>query len=119
MLKVHGIAALVVSDDLLYSERRAESRRWLYQNAQILNITRFEGIAYNGSSNMRAYNVMFLRRVDAPTSDVCSATMFNEGISESEIQDAARNLSKAIYSESLDVPKDKYFRYFRLMNEDV
>ena len=119
MLKVHGIAALVVSDDLLYSERRAESRRWLYQNAQILNITRFEGIAYNGSSNMCAYNVMFLRRVDAPTSDVCSATMFNEGISESEIQDAARNLSKAIYSESLDVSKDKNFRYFRLMDEDA
>ena len=119
MLKIHGIAALVVSDDFLYSAHRSESRRWLFQNAQILNITRFDGITYNGSSNMRAYNVMFLRRSDAPTSDVCSATLFKAGTDEAEIKDAAQNLRKAIYAEGIDVPKDEHFRYFRLLEEDV
>lgn len=118
-LRLHGVAALVVSDDLLYSEHRAESRRWLYQHAQILNITRFDGIAYEGSSNMRAYNVLFLRRSDAPTSDVCSATLFRVDTGEAEIQETAQNLSKAIYAESMDVPKDEHFRYFRLRDEDT
>ena len=119
MLKIHGIAALVVSDDFLYSAHRSESRRWLYQNAQILNITRFDGITYNGSSNMRAFNVLFLRRLDASTSDVCSATLFKAGTDEAEIKDAAQNLRKAIYAEGIDVPKDEHFRYFRLLEEDV
>lgn len=119
MLKIHGIAALVVSDDFLYSAHRYESRRWLYENVQILNITRFDGIAYNGSSNMRAYNVMFLRRLDAPTSDVCSATLFKAGTDEAKIKDAAQNLRKAIYAEDTDVPKDEHFRYFRLLEEDT
>lgn len=119
MLKTHGVAALVVSDDLLFSERRAESRKWLYQNARILNITRFDGIAYNDSSNLRSYNVMFLRKMKAPATDVCSATLFKVGTSESEIEETAKSLSKAIHAEDIDVPKDEHFRYFRLMEEEA
>lgn len=117
MLKHDGIAALVVSDELLLTERRADSRRWLYQNAQILNITRFEGISYNGSSNKRAYNVMILRKVDYPTSDVCLATLIKDGTSEEEIREIAQNIKKSIY-ENGNI-KDYQSQYFRLMEEDV
>ena len=117
MLKHDGIAALVVSDELLLTERRADSRRWLYQNAQILNITRFEGISYNGSSNKRAYNVMILRKSDYPTSDVCLATLIKDGTSEEEIREIAQNIKKSIY-ENRNL-KDYQNQYFRLMEEDV
>ena len=117
MLKPNGMAALVVSDELLLTERRADSRRWLYQNAQILNITRFEGITYNGSSNKRAYNVMILRKMDYPTSDMCLATLIKDGTSEEEIKKTAQNIKKTIYENgSL---KDYRSQYFSLMEEDV
>lgn len=117
MLKPNGIAALVVSDELLLTERRADSRRWLYQNAQILNITRLEGISYNGSSNKRAYNVVILRKQNYPTSDVCMATLIKDGTSEEEIREIAQNIKKNIYkNRNL---KDYQSQYFRLMEEDV
>lgn len=118
MLRVNGVAALVVSDDLLLSEYREKSRRWLYENAQILNITRFDGLTYNGGSNVRPYNVMFLRRLEEPASDVCSATLLKVGLEADEIEKVASNLKKVIYAESKDIPKNEHIRYFRLLNEE-
>ena len=117
MLKPNGIAAIVVSDELLMSERRADSRRWLFENAQILNITRFEGISYNGSSNVKAYNVVFLKRLEYVTSDVCMATIIKTDASESYIKDEARKIRNAIYGG--DAHMDENNRFFRLMEEDV
>lgn len=119
MLKPHGVAALVVSDELLMSDRRAESRKWLYKNAQVLNITRFDGLSYSGSSNVRSYNVMFLRRLDNPTSDVCSATLFKAGTDELEIKKAAEILRMTIYAETPDIPNSEHLRYFRLLESEV
>lgn len=118
MLRINGIAALVVSDDLLYSAHRAESRKWLYKNTQILNITHFDGIAYDGSSNTCSYNVLFLRRTDEASSGVCSGALFEAGTSEKDIKDTALNLSKMIYEESIDSTKDEHLRDFRVMEDN-
>lgn len=117
MLQPGGVAALVVSDELLTTERRAESRRWLYKNAQVLNITRFEGLSYNGSSNVRAYNVMFIKKLISSGSDVCMATLIKEETSEEEIMQTAQSVRKAIYWN--DSHLDYNSQYFRLLKEDV
>ena len=117
MLRPGGVAALVVSDELLTTERRAESRRWLYKNAQVLNITRFDGISYNGSSNVRAYNVMFVKNLISSASDVCMATLIKEGTSEEEIMHTAQQIRKAIHEQDTNLSYNS--QYFRLLKEDV
>ncbi len=117
MLRPGGVAALVVSDELLTTERRAESRRWLYKNAQVLNITRFDGISYNGSSNVRAYNVMFVKNLISSASDVCMATLIKEGTSEEEIMHTAQQIRKTLHEQDTNLSYNS--QYFRLLKEDV
>lgn len=117
MLKPGGMAALVVSDELLMTERRSDSRRWLYENAQVMNITRFEGLSYKGSSNVRAYNVVFIKKLESSVSDVCMASLIKEGTSEKEILQTAQQIRKAIYEN--DSCLDYNSQYFRLLKEDV
>lgn len=117
ILRPGGVAALVVSDELLTTERRAESRRWLYKNAQVLNITRFDGISYNGSSNVRAYNVMFVKNLISSASDVCMATLIKGGTSEEEIMHTAQQIRKAIHEQDTNLSYNS--QYFRLLKEDV
>ena len=117
MLKPGGFAALVLSDELLQTERREESRRWLLENAQILNITRFEGLAYKSGSNIRAYNVMFLKKREYPSPDICMATLIKENMSDEEILMTAwdiRNNINGVISTS-----DSHSQYIRLSNEEV
>lgn len=119
MLKPDGIAAIVVSDDLLLSEHRVESRRWLYENVKVLNISRFDGLTYTGGSNIRSYNVLFLRKRRASTSTVCSLSYFNAGIEESEIRETAKNLRDIVLSDVNKVsPKNGHTRLFHLSQED-
>lgn len=117
MLKPFGLAAVVVSDDLLMSEHREESRLLLYRNAQILNITRVNGLAYKGSSNERSYNVIFLRRLEDSASDMCTATLINAGTDEYAIKSIARSLRDVIYGESHEETIKSDIRYFHLMKE--
>lgn len=117
MLQPGGVAALVVSDELLTTERRAESRRWLYKNAQVLNITRFEGLSYKGSSNVRAYNVVFIKKLVTSISDVCMATLIKEGTPEEDIMLTALQIRKVICEQ--DSHLDFNSQYFSLLKEDV
>lgn len=117
MLQSGGMAALVVSDELLMTERRTDSRRWLYENAQVLNITRFEGLSYNGSSNVRAYNVMFIKKQVSSVSDVCMATLIKEETPEEEIMHTALQIRKAIYENDSHLNINS--QYFKLLREDV
>lgn len=119
MLQPDGIAAVVVSDELLMSENREESRRWLYRNAQILNITRFDGVAYKGNSSVRSYNVMFLRHSEYATSDVCMGTHIKAGESESEIQRTAQNVRKALLDGETDSKLNDNSKFFRLLAEEI
>lgn len=117
MLKPNGMAALVVSDELLMSESRKDSRIWLYKNAHILNITRFEGLSYSGGNNMRSYNVMFLKKTEDPVTDVCLATLINSETNESDIIQMASSLRGVLYGDGSDQIKDS--KYFRLLQEEV
>lgn len=117
MLKINGVAALVVSDELLMSDSRKDSRKWLFENAQILSITRFEELAYYGDSNKRSYNVMFLKKTEEPVTDVCLATLIKSDASENEIIQTALSLRGVITGEKTACIKDS--KYFRLLNEEV
>ena len=84
-----------------------------------MNITRFDGLTYSGSSIVRSYNVMFVRRLGYPTSDVCSALHFKMGTDECEIKKVAEILRKTIYAESPEIPNSEHIRYIRLLENEV
>ncbi len=112
MLKHNGIAALVVSDDLLISESRKNSRTWLKETVQILNITRFEGVSYTDSSVRHAYNVIVLKKSRSVVNDVCVATLIKDDVSEGEVWKTAYELGSMIRGESPYLPQgSKYFKY--------
>ena len=116
MLMPDGIAALVVSDELLESDKRYESRRWLYEKARILNITKFEGLAYDDGGTMRTYNVVFLKKNIYASSDVCSTAFIGKGEEEKEIGNIAALIRDEIYAPEI-VTKDKAIKYFRLLDK--
>lgn len=116
MLMPDGIAALVVSDDLLESDKRYESRQWLYENARILNITKFEGLAYDDGGIMRTYNVVFLKKNNYASSDVCSTAFIGKGEEEKELGFIADLIRDEIYVPET-LKKNKTIKYFRLLDK--
>lgn len=117
MLKPGGIAAIVVSDELLFSASREESRRWLNDNAKIENITRFDGLSHFGSSNVRSYNVVFLSKQKTSVSNICSATLFPIGTEEIEIERTGLNLGRGRISDVSRLLDIDYTRSFNISNE--
>lgn len=116
MLRPDGIAALVVSDGLLEADKRNESRRWLYENAQILNITKFEGVKYEGGDDARPYNVIFIKKMNYPSSDVCSAAYIGANDGDDKIKEVAMSIKNDIYGDG-GQKASKLVRYFRLTEQ--
>jgi len=116
ILRPEGIAAIVVSDGYLEADKRYESRRWLYENAQVINITKFEGLKYEGGDNARPYNVVFLKKMRFPGSDVCSAAYIGVNDGVDKIKEVALSIKNDIYGIPNQNTKEA-IRYFRLMEQ--
>lgn len=115
MLKPDGMAAVVVSDDLIESDRRSDSRRWLYQNAKILNIAKFEGLVYETGGTARTYNVVFLKNNHYDASDVCSSAFISKDIEDDEIKQIALSIKDEIHGLTSG-GKHEDIKYFRLLD---
>lgn len=101
MLSPNGIAAIVVSDELLENYNRNNSRKWIYENCQLLNITKFEGLAYYGGSIKNPYNVLFLRKSYYPSEPVCTVTFIRKDADEDEIREVAGWVNEWVYTNSI------------------
>lgn len=121
MLNENGIAAIVVSDELLESDSRKKSRSRILDNCQILNITKFEGLAYYGGSTLNSYNLLYLRKSYYPSDEMCTATLIRTNDSDDSIKKAAEWVSEWVYTNSVTLDDDhcKMFRFHELNNWHV
>jgi len=115
LLRPEGIAALVVSDELLESDTRIDSRNWLFKNSQIMNITKFEGLSYATGGNSKSYNVIFLKRTNYPSLDVSSSAYISIKDKNSNIKEIATSIKEDIYAPQT-VHSNKGVKYFSLLN---
>lgn len=121
MLNENGIAAIVVSDELLESDSRKKSRSRILDNCQILNISKFEGLSYYGGSTLSSYNLLFLRKSHYPSNDICTATLIRTNESDDCIKKAAEWVSEWVYTNSVTLDDDhcKMFKFHELNNWHV
>lgn len=117
MLKPDGMAAIVVSDELIESDKRSGSRRWLYENAKVLNITKFEGLAYETGGAARTYNVIFLKHNHYDASDVCSSAFISKDVEDGDINQIAVSINEEIHGLTSGGKCDA-IKYFRLLDRN-
>lgn len=121
MLAPNGVAAIVVSDALLLAEHKKWIRRHIYDNTQILNITRMEGVAYEGSTIRRNFNILFLRKTFGPSDDKSTVTLIRADRGGEELVAASEWVLDVLrgYGSQNDNEQCKHFYLSDMKNWNV
>ncbi len=99
-MKVGGIAAIVVSEDVIVDFKKRVVRDFISSNVEILNITKYEDVITKGNFQKTSYYILFLRK----TSSIfgrCSATLIRSDSKKEEIDKAARQIKNYIYNDGV------------------
>lgn len=121
MLSLNGVAALIVSDALLLSDKRKNIRRHLANYAQILNITRFENVAYLGEKNGKSYNILFVKKTHYPSEEKVMATLIHSDADKKERTNVAECVGEWVASRSWNSSESscKLFYLWEMKNWNV
>lgn len=90
MLTPNGIAAIIVSNDLMDSKNEADIREEILKMGELINITRFEGIPdEDDPARLITYHILFIRSKHGDSCQNVTATLFEENASKQIIEKSA------------------------------
>lgn len=90
MLTPNGIAAIIVSKDLMESKNEADIREEIFKMGELINITRFEDIPdEDDPSRLITYHILFIRSKHGDSCQNVTATFFEENASIQMMEKAA------------------------------
>ncbi|MBO6023289.1 MAG: N-6 DNA methylase [Bacteroidales bacterium] len=121
-LNPDGIAAIIVPSGLMEKRAKRNFRQIMLNKSEILNITRFDEVAYSGHSSKNSFQVIFLKNSGRNSHfRQCSATLLKGGLAESEIKDAVSQVSAFVYSNQLPLESAscKVFSFSNVENWNI
>ena len=116
MLTPNGIAAIIVSNDLMDSKKEADIREEIFKMGELINITRFEDMQdEDDPTRLITYHILFIRSKHGNSCQDVTATLFEENASKQIIEKSAawlKNLDKS----NCQMPNNSI--YFKLAARD-
>ena len=88
-LKEGGIAAIVVSENIITDYKKRYVRDFLMCHAEILNITKFEDVVTKNNYHKKSYYILFVRKTSRSLYGRSSATLLNGSCSDTDVDEAA------------------------------
>lgn len=110
-LKEGGVAAIVVSENIVNDYKKRNVRDFLMYHAEILNITKFEDVVTKSNYHKKSYYILFIRKTSSSLYGRSSATLLNGGCSEKDIDEAALWIKNYIINPSTAVDNNLCKRY--------
>ena len=116
MLTPNGIAAIIVSNDLMESKSEADIREEIFRMGELINITRFEDIADEDDPTRQiTYHILFIKSKHGSPIQKVTATLFEENATRQMMEKSAEWL-KYYESSNLLMPNNSI--QFELFGRD-